>query len=169
MKFLEKDLEEIIFETHQSNSNLLLDKGLITTGKMFRQLRIGSYGVADLVTFRREPSYFHDDNCLKIKVYELKKDKAGISAFLQAVRYCKGIQEYINNYRKKDINLSFEIVLCAKQIDTYSDFIYLTDFLDSSWFNYKLHLSCFSFKYDINGVKFTQEINYKLSNNGFNK
>jgi len=50
MKFLEKDLEEIIFNADMKD---LPEKGLHFTGVIKRQLRIGNYGVADLVTFTK--------------------------------------------------------------------------------------------------------------------
>ena len=42
---------------------------------------------------------------LNITVFELKKDKVGISAFFQAIRYCKGIKSYLENWsdRKKTL------------------------------------------------------------------
>lgn len=166
MKFLEKDLEEIIYESHKNNKKELYEKGLPTIGKMHRQLRIGNYGIADLVTFNKCFSYYHDSNCLKITVYELKKEKAGISAFLQAVRYCKGISQYVK-FRNKDICLSFEIVLCAKEIDTNSDFIFLNDFMSDSWIGVGIHLSCYSYSYGLNGIKFKLEHGYSLTNDGF--
>ena len=54
MKFLEKDLEEIIFETSNKELN---ERGLFVYGKKYRQLRIGNYGVADLVVVDRTPNY----------------------------------------------------------------------------------------------------------------
>ena len=53
MKFLEKDLEQIIFE---SGRDSLRERGLSISGKLLRQLRIGNYGIADLVEFVR-PQY----------------------------------------------------------------------------------------------------------------
>ena len=82
MKFLEKDLENIIWE---SDNEKLREKGLEIYGKKFRQIRIGNYGVADLITVDRRKDCF-DGNFLDITVYELKKEKAGISACRTAVR-----------------------------------------------------------------------------------
>ncbi len=44
MKFLEKDLEQIIFESGMDSLN---ERGLYIRGKRLRQVRIGNYGIAD--------------------------------------------------------------------------------------------------------------------------
>ena len=49
MSFLEKDLEDIIFET---DNDLLFEHGLFIDGQKKRQVRIGNYGIADLITCR---------------------------------------------------------------------------------------------------------------------
>ncbi|QQO97094.1 hypothetical protein Nekkels1_88 [Cellulophaga phage Nekkels_1] len=167
MNILEKDLEEIIYKTHIEDNKLLWEKGLVTKGNMYQQLRIGNYGVADLVTFHKDFSYYHEENALFITVYELKKEKAGISAFLQALRYCKGIKTYIEKFRDKNINLSFNIVLCAKKIDTNSDFIFLSEFMYQNWIGAGLHLNCYSYEYSLNGIEFKEEKGYDLTDKGF--
>ena len=52
MNFLEKDLEEIIYNT---DKEMLTERGLpyhpFETFK--RQLKIGNYGIADLVSFKK--------------------------------------------------------------------------------------------------------------------
>lgn len=78
MQFLEKDLENIIWET---NNKKLQEKGLLIEGKKFRQLRIGNYGICDILTVQRE-NYYLGFSYLNITIYELKKEKAGILAFL---------------------------------------------------------------------------------------
>lgn len=165
MNFLEKDLEEIIFNT---NNEILYSKGLNIFGKKYRQLKIGNYGIADIVTFHRDTFYIGGDEikCINVNVFELKKDKAGISAFLQALKYCKGIQRYFE-HREKSIPLKFNITLVSKSIDTKSDYIYLEDFLTSSYDFYGLSLNNYSFTYDFDGIKFQKEHSYKLVNEGF--
>ena len=154
MKFLEKDLEEIIYETPNEK---LVEKGLNIRGNKIRQLRIGHYGISDIVTY----TIFNGD--LFITVFELKKESAGISAFLQAVRYVKGIKEYLE-HREFSGNVSFHIVLVAKKIDTKSDYIFLEQFMNES---YSLSLSNYSYEYNFDGVTFKLEEDYKLINNGF--
>jgi len=163
MKFLEKDLEQIIWE---SDNEKLQEKGLFISGKKLRQLRIGGYGVADLVTFERVSKDVITNPYLDITVYELKKEKAGISAFLQALRYCKGISTYLNE-KRPNIIYKLNIVLCAKEIDTTSDYIFLTDLLESENYGTLCYVLNFSFDYGIDGIEFKREQDYNLINKGF--
>ncbi len=171
MKFLEKDLEQIIYD---ANKELLAEKGLYIRGKLLRQLRVGNYGIADLVEFKRP--YYHPYYKRTIKgeviVYELKQDKIGISAFLQALGYLKGIKSFFENKGIED-NYHYSITLIGKEIDTASTFIYLTDFLqldisesdiDSES---KFTLLNYLYSYDIDGIKFNQIEGYDLLSKGF--
>ena len=165
MEFLEKDLETIIWE---SDNEKLQEKGLDISGKKYRQLRIGNYGIADLVTI--EKCYYpfsSSEPYLNITVYELKKEKAGISAFLQAIKYCKGIKSYLE-IKKPNILFKLNVVLCSKKIDTESDYIYLCDLISSSDDSNLLNsLTNYSFKFSIDGIEFKEEREYNLINKGF--
>lgn len=162
MSFLEKDLENIIWE---SDNEKLREKGLLIYGKKFRQIRIGNYGVADLITVERILDCY-GEYFLDITVYELKKEKAGISAFLQAIRYCKGIQTYMLNKRSRTL-FKLNIVLCAKNIDTESDYIYISDLISSDEDEKICSVYNYSFNYGIDGIVFKQEKNYNLIDKGF--
>jgi hypothetical protein len=170
MEFLEKDLEQIIYET---SSDLLESKGLEVCGKRYRQLRIGAYGIADLVTVELTNYLIHQGSklCLIITVYELKKERAGISAFLQAVRYVKGISQYLNkrNLFNITLNVFYKIVIIGKEIEINSDYIFLTDFLyydypNSLQVGRLIDLNNYSYRIDINGLQFKHECNYHLEN-----
>lgn len=154
MKFLEKDLEQIIFETSERD---LDERGIYVPGKRLRQLNIGNYGVADMVTFQRH----HYNKELVITVYELKKDTVGIDAFLQAMRYCKGISHYLEHrdFKLFGYRVTYNIVLIGSGLEMGSSFIYLQDF-------YK-NLEVFTYKYDFDGISFNQEENYHLIKSGF--
>jgi hypothetical protein len=163
MKFLEKDLEQIIWE---SSNEKLQEKGLLIMGKKLRQLKIGNYGIADLVTIERIQHDFLKGSYLYITVFELKKEKAGISAFLQALRYCKGISSYLNK-KKPSLRYKLNIVLCSKEIDTTSDYIFLTDLIESESFGVLNSVKNYSFNYSIDGIEFKMQYNYGLTNEGF--
>lgn len=164
MQFLEKDLENIIWE---SDNEKLKQKGFLINGKKLRQLRIGNYGIADLITFeKRHEFYTGSSSYLNITVYELKKEKAGISAFLQAIRYCKGISSYLDD-KKPNLLYKLNIVICAKQIDILSDYIFLTDLINNEDFSVLNCVLNYSFTYDIDGIKFKKESGYNLTNKGF--
>ena len=83
MKFLEKNLEDIIFET---DNEKLQERGLDIRGKKFRQLRLSHYGIADIVTVSRI------GQSLQIDIFELKKDVITVDTLLQALRYIEGIK-----------------------------------------------------------------------------
>lgn len=180
MDFLEKDLENIIWE---SSNEQLSERGLDISGKRFRQLRIGNYGVADLVTLERlyDVDYINqrttnDGKRLLITVYELKKDKIGISAFLQAVGYLKGISRYINKRKIfKHSNIEYRIILIGKSVDDTGNFIYLPDLFQSdidddiNFCHYQRPTSVnfITYSYRIDGIIFSDISDYSLINEGF--
>ena len=167
MKFLEKDLEEIIFN---SSREKLSERGLDLKGVIKRQLKIGKYGVSDLVTFDRvrHLNYYSNpvnrgfipvyNHYLDITVYELKKDKISMSAFLQAVRYAKGIKRFLVK-RGFEFEIRLNIHLIGKTIDNKSDFIYLSELFDSVLFS--------TYDYDIDGIIINDVGNYSLTKEGF--
>lgn len=173
MKFLECDLEEIIYN---SDRDLLLERGLSITGKTFRQLKVGRYGVADLIELKRPYYHSHFKTMMKgtITVYELKKDNISISAFLQALRYLKGIKRFLESNKKSISNcFNYEIVLIGRSIDINSSIIYLTDFFTDELGEYdiddtsKTFISFYKYDFDIEGLKFEPVFDYRLTNEGF--
>jgi hypothetical protein len=162
MRFLEKDLEDIIWE---SDNELLKQKGLEIEGKKYRQLKIGNFGVSDLITVKRKNDLCY--NYLDISIYELKKEKVGISAFLQAIRYCKGIKTYLDE-NKPNINYRINIVLISKEVDLLGSFIFLPDLFYNEYADNTISsINFYSFKYDINGILFKKEEDYNLIDKGF--
>ena len=180
MSFLEKDLEEIIYKAEREE---LLKRGLSISGIKKRQLRIGNYGIADMVTFERLSTdeispeskiidgkeVYHlevyHDQALLVTVYEFKKDKIGISAFLQAVGYCQGIRRYLDG-RDFCKSVIFNIVLVGKVLDKSSTFSYLADIVnvDKSCESF---LKCYTYSYDVDGISFDEKWGYSLIDEGF--
>jgi len=170
MKFLEKNLEQIIFE---SNKDKLYNKGLYVSGKLLRQVRIGNYGIADLVEYSRP--YYNDvlKKCYKgkITVYELKQEKVGVSTFLQALGYLKGIRKFLEK-RGSDDYYDYQMVLIGSELEINNNFCYLPDFIElinSSDFydNPKFGLSVYTYDYKIDGIEFVTMSGYSLKNNTF--
>lgn len=161
MNFFEKDLENIIWE---SDNEKLINKGLFISGKKLKQLKIGNYGIADLITVKK--LYENGFPYLDITVFELKKDKAGISAFLQAVRYCKGISSFLFK-RKNALRFKLNIVICGKTIDADSDYIYITDLFKSDDLGVINTVTNYSYDYTIDGIEFTERFGYELTYEGF--
>ena len=162
MKFLEKDLEKIIFE---ADLLTLCDRGFCPTAdviKTFRQLRIGNYGILDILYVSKEYDISVETKlkpCLIFTVCELKKDRVSVSTFLQAVRYAKGIESFLKK-RKFSFEFKVNISLVGSSIDN-SDFIYLSDLIPDNF------LSCHTYSYDVDGIRFKHINGYSLRNEGF--
>lgn len=166
MKFLEKDLEEVIFT---SNRNHLSDRGLYDYGKFLRQVRIGNYGIADLISITRPYNDGSRHVPGVIRVYELKKDKISPSTFLQCLGYARGVQRYIERNKPDQYgNWSIEICLIGKTVDSNSTFVYLTD-LFASYDEYSIHTTVKLYTYDfrIDGMYFEEVEGYHLIKEGF--
>ena len=163
MTFLEKDLEQIIFET---DNRKLITRGLYLNGTKKRQLRLGNYGIADIVSFHVDNDDIYDvmsdqykrEPYLEITVCELKQNKLDVGTFLQAIRYCKGIESYIKNSRRKQIELKFSVVLIGKEVSS-GDFVYFPDFISN--------LKIYTYSYEFEGILFKEIKTYQLSTPGF--
>lgn len=167
MGFLENDLEEIIFNTNHVE---LFKRGLDITGNLKRQLRIGNYGVADLIEFRRPIYCGCEDGFLlgKIRVLELKKDLVNIDTFFQAVRYARGVQSYLkytNPYLLNNVEL--EVALIGKKVDKRSSLTYLPSLFNDSNNGLGMKVSIFEYTYEVDGIRFKKIKNYTLTNEGF--
>lgn len=169
MEFLEKDLESIIWESCRFK---LSERGLNISGLAKRQLRVGNFGILDLVTFERKKYPYWDGSdrsYIEITVYELKKGMIGIPAFMQAVRYCKGIKTYLRK-NKPEMPFKFKIVLIGKEIDLNNDFIYLEDLVcDYSLYPHRniSSVEFYTYSYGVDGLEFNIKSDYNLSNTGF--
>ena len=171
MKFLENDLEEIIYT---SGRDVLEERGLLIEGELKRQLKIGNYGIADLVSITKPrfvSSKFgipYDIELGEITIYELKKEQIGIAAFLQALDYVKGIKEYLN-YRNKDHLFTINMTLIGKKIDKSGSFCYISELLQiqsEDRFN-SGRIDFYTYDYKIDGLHFYQQNNFVLTNQGF--
>lgn len=172
MDFIERDLEDIVFNT---DVNLLSERGLplLFNAHSYRQLQIGNYGVADIVQFKLEKDPYLDGNEYKfrdivsLKIIELKKDEINVFTFLQTLKYAKGLENYYNDRQKKRrfgnrCQLKISIALVGKKINTKDDFIYLPNFL----YHDDFELDLYTYKYDFDGISFKHEYGYDLVNNG---
>jgi hypothetical protein len=160
MKFLEKNLEDIIWE---SDNEKLFERGLPIRGKCFRQLNLGVYGIADLVCVQRYGPFG-----LRITIYELKKDKIGISAFLQSIRYARGIQRYLN-LRGVKFSFIIDVILVGREIDTTGNFCFLPDLFCDEYGAYSGcgSINFYTYKYELDGLHFKNISGYYLTNENF--
>lgn len=170
MKFLEKDLEQIIYE---ADKHTLSERGLIINGKLLRQIRIGNYGIADLITYKRPQYHTVMNGHIKgeITVYELKQNKINAGAFLQALGYLKGIKSFLAK-RGLEYDYNYNIKLIGGEVES-SSFMYLGDFFNGSPDFVSINSdSSFSFeslvyKYEVDGISFKEVCGYHLINEGF--
>lgn len=164
MKFLGKELEQIIWESDKAQ---LENRGLSLYGTLYRQKPIGNYGIADIIQV--EKAYSKNKPYLIIDVLELKQEKIGISAFLQAVWYAKGIQSYLEGRKVKNYILNIKLI--GKELDMSGSICFLPDLIDvnNKILNYgKLNSVKFiTYEYRLNGLMFKEEKGYKLIKEGF--
>lgn len=165
MKLSEKELEDIVF---QSSNESLQERGLRIYGKKIRQLRIGNYGIADIVTFDRDIEEIEgkDTSILNIDIVELKQDIINVQTFLQSIKYVKGITEYLE---KRDFyNFRINVILIGTKVDM-SSFVYLPDIIrfNNECNNLYGSLKLYKVSYDVNGINFKNLYGYKLVDSGF--
>jgi hypothetical protein len=162
MNILEKEIEDVVWE---SSGIQLRERGLyLKIGSLkFRQLNLGSYGIADIVTFKfvretqlsRVRKYTNTEWVLQVDVLELKKEEVNIGTLLQAVEYCKGVQRFLE--KRIDGNfqyrIEFGIVLIGKKIEMKSAFCFMPDFFKN--------LSLYTYQIDLEkGIRFNSHDDY---------
>lgn len=171
MEFFEKDLEEIIF---YSDKNELSERGLFLHGKLKRQLKIGNYGIADLVEYTRPMNHVGLYGMLKgeVNVVELKNKKISVSTLFQALNYLHGIQRFLDKKGIKD-NYNYRITLIGREFDQHSSFCYLSDIFHGESFpamldsDTRVSIDLLTYSYGLDGISFKKVSGYKLSNEGF--
>jgi hypothetical protein len=145
MKFLEKDLEEIIY----TYKELCCERGLyecFPSEKSFiaRQQPLGKYGVADLIVvdFNLHRPYFDlgvtTRRTLTIYIIECKLNEVNIAAYLQAKRYKHAIREVTERINTRHTAVCIKTVLIGNSVDQTSDFVFqLNDDPDCTAYTYK--------------------------------
>lgn len=169
--FIEYDLEEIIYG---ADRNELIKRGLDISENaiLFRQKKIGNYGISDLISVEKQCTPIECKPYLNINIIELKKDKIGISAFLQAAGYAKGIHSYLIE-KRMFYNYKLGITLIGSSIDTSGSFCFLPDMIKSldvfsPHTNGEIdHLTIQTYSYKIDGIYFKTETGYSLTDEGF--
>ena len=156
MQFLEKQLEDIIFEHLQTKDGRqkLKDRGLYVFSDRFfwvkRQVNLGAYGIADIVTATL------CDGELFITIYELKQKSVCEKALIQAARYRKAVSRYVQNRWKRDLHISINLI--GSNVHD-SEWVYLIDALED--------LTVYADQYDIDGLKFNDCYGFHLIDEKF--
>jgi hypothetical protein len=172
MKFLECDLEKIIMKA--SNEDLQ-ERGLFIDGQKRNQVRIGNYGIADIITYSVEPIL--DVNRIEgrstligydklFTVYELKQDKISLSTFAQALNYMRGLHTFLINKGRDIEDYYFKIVMVGRTMDKSSSFCFIPDLFSKSILG-AVSVEIYLYDYDIDGISFKGVCNYDLIEKGF--
>lgn len=155
MDILEKEIEEMVYQAALNNPTKLIERGFPVYGYPLRQFDLGVYGICDLLFVQK--SYYADgEPYLKFTVVEIKRDLIDTSTLLQASKYAKGIKRYMDLGIFSHRPYVVEIILLGKRIDTGSNFVYLTDFIDG--------VSIYTFSLDFEyGMLFERHSGYHSS------
>ncbi|HYG84556.1 MAG TPA: hypothetical protein VD907_06810 [Verrucomicrobiae bacterium] len=149
-EFLENTLEEIIF----NNPDRLPEAGLHAPGKLYRQVHLGSYGIADIIAIDIYPR----EIC--ISILELKKGKVGFNELAQACRYKTCIDEYLYSLEvPRKLLIHVNAIAIGSSIDETSDFVYLYNKIDD-------YISIYTYEYGFDGLKFNL-VGKRWHNTGF--
>jgi hypothetical protein len=150
MDFLEKDLEEILFT---SDAERIVARGLhlFNHDLLYRQVPLGNYGIADLISIRR------DEYSYRIVVYELKNKVVDAAAFWQTVRYMRGVWHFL---QLAGISNKFCVygVSIGREISLDGNLCYLP-FIGSD-------IMLFTYNYGLEGMRFNKYTGAHLTNPG---
>lgn len=148
MDFLEKDLEDIIFEASQTEEGKekLLERGLPINGGMLRQVELGNYGRADLLSISTHRC--KSGRLLNVEVIELKKDFVDVNTLIQACRYTTAVQRYIQTKFKDKFLSDCKVTLIGKDIQKNDEFPFLYNHISDL-------CSIYKYSYGIDGIRFT--------------
>lgn len=146
MDFLEKDLEDIIWEAQKTDNgrDLLSKRGLDVQGMMYRQVYLAEYGRLDLLGVE-----IISQSDIKATIYELKQGRIGIETIMQACRYGTGVREYIEKKYNLNRPVKIRFVLLGKSLDTSSDFVFLHNHFNDS--------EIYTYQYKVDGLYFNRE------------
>jgi hypothetical protein len=154
-KFFEKNLEDILCETDPRE---LKDRGLdcFDFDYAYRQVYLGKYGIADIVTIKFYGSV------VRITIYELKKELVTSESLLQVLRYKKGIDRFMNQYNLSNHHLLIKCVLIGSEIENDSETHGIIDIIND--------ISFYKYNYEANGINFSKikskhsfdPVNYEL-------
>ncbi|GAB3822257.1 hypothetical protein [Pontibacter rugosus] len=159
MRFLEKDLEDIIY----NHKEVCSEKGLLECypseySHLFRQVNLGKYGVADLISvdvIQNRPTrtikgrHCHYHRTLSIYIIECKLNEVNVAAYLQAKRYKTAIQELLQRYNLKNTKVDIKVVLVGGSLDEGSDFVFQL--------NDDHKCTVYTYAYGPNGIEFTDQ------------
>lgn len=148
MDFLEKDLETILYETPQE---LVRDRGLgiFNYDQIFRQVQIGNYGIADIITVSTTSKWSN------IMIYELKNKLVNTAAFWQLIRYMRGIEWFIEQGNLRE-RFSVYGVLVGRDMDMTGELCYIPEVTNN--------IKIYTYDYKMTGMNFSRVNGFHLKN-----
>lgn len=154
MKFLEKNLEDILFEADQEE---VRDRGLedFYYNKIYRQFNLGNYGTADLITINYY-NWCKDQKEFIITVYELKQEIINVNTILQCSRYIQGVKRFIKKYFQiSGVQIQVLGVVIGNNYDEKNKVDFLLQSIEG--------ITGYVYEYKIDGLEFSKIENYILS------
>jgi hypothetical protein len=147
-KFYEETLEDIIFENSKSieKREILKQCGLEIKGKLLRQVTIGGYGRADLMSVYINGKR-NGKHRVYVTIYELKKDCIGRKVVFQAAKYVYGLKRYFEKSKFfKNFSIEVKAVIIGSTIESDSYYEFITSICPS--------LELYTYNYRISGLTF---------------
>ncbi len=132
MNFLECDLEDLIFEYSltKEGRNILANRGLFIDRPLMRQVRLSTYGVADLIEIVGA-------HVIQINIIELKKGELSSKDYTQLCRYMTAIKRLVSI---QGIDITVSGTLIGKSIKQEGDFCFLINEGRISVYTYEFDL-----------------------------
>lgn len=170
MKFLEQDLEDIIWNAIQKGQEHELTERefpMYNEGKFYRQYNFGQeWGIADLIQLQISPYRHKGERAfdIDVTVYELKREQINYETLDQAVRYCRAIQQIVEVHRANTLHvireINIQICLIGRTIDLSGSFAYLSDVIEG--------VDLYTYNFDaFDGVTFKLENDYAPAQNRY--
>jgi hypothetical protein len=134
-----------------------------------RQVTIGNYGRADLITLERPIKGVTDTDFPVLTIFELKQNKINNGTIIQVVRYARGVQRYLEDKCFCDGMFQVRVVCIGNEIDkNKSDLIYLVPLLSEHHKSFCLiGVSVYTYDYKFDGIVFDSIPEWALTNEGF--
>lgn len=156
MKFLEEDLEQMIWEASGTpeGRDKLYERGLHIKSLLYRQVSLGSYGYTDLLGVSGKMG-----GGVILQVIELKKGELNCDHLMQLCRYITGLNRHISKHLQLPYEISIEAGLIGKSVKSSSDFVFLIDRTDVGIYTYEFDLE--------DGLIFNQPCGWKRNDETF--
>jgi hypothetical protein len=147
IQLLEKDIEELIYNDLTKNDGLKLNENgfddfELSDYKWFRQFSFGSYGISDILGYKKLYDNTYHENIhpyINIILIELKAVPLKSDHIDQILRYKTAIRKTLDKYK---FYISINPILIAPSIESGHFILNSCDIL------------FYTYNYDIDGVKF---------------